>query len=70
MTEGLEKTEVFIRGDESWIADSKALLTQLGALYITRTDGELYAGIPGRGEVALADLVAEIGKRGNVTAIK
>lgn len=70
MTDETGTAETWIREDESWLIDAKALCGQIGALYITRSDGELYAGIPGRGEVPLADLVAEIGKRGNVTAIK
>ena len=70
MTDETGTTETWIREEESWILDAKELCRQTGALYITRCDGELYAGVAGRGEVALADLVAEIGKRGNVTAIK
>lgn len=70
MTDETETTETWIRDDETWLPDANALCKQLGAVYISRSDGDLYAGIPGRGEVPLADLVAGIGKRGNVTAIK
>ena len=70
MTDETDTTETWIRDDESWIRNADGLCEQIGALYITRTDGELYAGIPGRGEIPLADLIADIGKRGNVTAIK
>jgi hypothetical protein len=70
MTDEPGTAETWIREDESWLLDAKALCAQIGAVYITRFDGDLYAGIPGRGEVPLADLMAEIGKRGSLTAIK
>jgi len=69
MSDDPENPEVFIRENESWIRDGKALCEKVGALYIYFSEGDLYAGIPGRGDVALADLIAEIGKRGIVTAI-
>jgi hypothetical protein len=69
MTDDPENPEVFIREDEAWIPDGKALCEKVGALYIYFSEGDLYAGIAGRGDVALADLIAEIGKRGIVTAI-
>ena len=69
MTDDADNPEVFIREDEAWIPDGKALYEKVGALYIYFSEGDLYAVIPGRGDVALADLIAEIGKRGSVTAI-
>ena len=70
MTDDADNPEVFIREDAAWIPDGKALCAQVGAVYIYFSEGDLYAGIPGRGDVALADLIAEIGKRGSVTPIK
>ena len=61
MTDEADNPEVFIRDDESWIPNGDALKTLLGALYITRSDGDLYAGIIGRGEVPVADLLKEMG---------
>ena len=59
MTEGLEKTEVFIRDSEAWIPEGRALCEKLGAAYMYFTDGDLWAGIPGRGELLVRDLLGE-----------
>ena len=68
---------------EAWVADGELYLpnapqlcADLGAVYLTIIDGSPYAGIPGKGELPLADLVAEMGKPtaepavGNVTTLK
>lgn len=72
MTEGLENSEVFIHGGEAWIPNGEALVKAIGALYINRSEGDLYAGIIGRGEVPVADLLKEMGEpdRPKLTAVR
>jgi hypothetical protein len=58
-----DSSETWIREDETYIPDAAALCAQIGALYITRYDGDLYAGIIGQGEVAVANVLAELGEK-------
>lgn len=58
-----EESEVFLRSGESWFIDGKAVCERYGGLYLTQTDeGDIYVGIPGRGEVPLAELLQADGK--------
>jgi hypothetical protein len=69
------ETEAWVSDGELYLPDAPKLCADLGAVYLTIIDGTPYAGIPGKGELALADLVAEMGKpaaekAGNVTTLK
>jgi len=59
MTYEPENPEVFIRDSEAWIPGGQALCERLGAAYMYFTDGDLWAGIPGRGELLVRDLLGE-----------
>lgn len=59
MTDEPESTEVFIRDGEAWIPDGPALRSKLGAVYVYFTEGDLWAGVPGRGELLVRDLLGE-----------
>jgi len=55
-----ESPEVWIRSGETWFANAQALCKRIGADYLSQTeDGDLYAGISGKGEVPLATLLAD-----------
>jgi hypothetical protein len=59
MTDEPDNPEVFIREGEAWIPDGAALARRVGAAYMYFSDGELYAGIPGRGDYLVRDVLAE-----------
>lgn len=59
MTDEPENPEVFIRDGESWIPDGLALRAKLGAAYLYFVEGDLWASIPGRGELLVRDLLGE-----------
>lgn len=75
MTDEPEYEEVWIRDGETWFADARALCRRIGAEYISQTEGgDIFVGIPGKGEVPLANLLAEEGaatrKIATLTTIK
>ena len=49
--------ELWLSEGEAWFPDAAALCARLGADYIVNVEGELYAGIAGKGEVLLADVI-------------
>jgi hypothetical protein len=55
-------TEAWVADGELYVPDAAKLCADVGAVYLTIIDGTPYAGIPGKGEQPLADLVAEMGK--------
>jgi len=57
MTDEADNPEVFIRDGEAWIPDGPALCTRIGATYLYFYDGDLWAGIPGSGDVMVRDLL-------------
>lgn len=60
MTDEPESKEVFLRYGESWFADASALCKRFGAEYMNQNaDGDIYLGIPGKGEVWLAELMLD-----------
>ncbi len=70
MTDETDKVaEVWIADGEAWFPDAPALCARLGADYLTHSDGELYAGLKGKGEVALADLLAAEGAKSRASAV-
>jgi hypothetical protein len=67
--------EAWVADGELYLPDAPKLCADLGAVYLTIIDGTPYAGIPGKGELPLADLIAAMGKpeaekAGNVTTLK
>lgn len=60
----LESTEVYIREGELWLPDGAALCNRFGGLYLYRTldEGALFMGIPGKGEIAVDELLQNEGK--------
>jgi len=70
-------TEAWVADGELYVPDAAKLCADLGAVYLTIIDGTPYAGVPGKGELPLADLVAEMGRAkvenesgGNVATLK
>jgi len=60
MTDEPESTEVWLRYGEAWFVDARALCKRFNAEYMNQTeDGDIYLGIPGRGEVWLAELLLD-----------
>jgi hypothetical protein len=60
MTDDFDNDEVWIRDGETWFVDARALCKRLGGDYLTQTEGgDLFIGIPGKGELALATVLAE-----------
>lgn len=59
MTDETDNPEVFIREGAVWIPEGAALARKIGAAYMYFADGELYAGIPGRGDYFVRDVLAE-----------
>lgn len=58
MTDEPESTEVWIRDGETWFADARALCKRFGGDYLSQTEGgDIYVGIPGKGEVPLTELL-------------
>lgn len=68
--------EAWVSDGELYLPDAAKLCVELGAVYLTILDGTPYAGIPGKGELPLADLVADMGKPAaqkagdNITTLK
>ena len=56
------ETEAWVSDGELYLPDAEKLCRDIGAVYLTIIEGTPYAGIPGKGELPLADIVAEIGK--------
>lgn len=59
MTDETDSPETWIRDGEVWIPDGPALATKLGASYLYFSEGDLWAGIAGRGDYPVRDLLAE-----------
>ena len=53
--------EVFVREGEAWFPDAPSLCRRLKIeyIYISSNDGELWAGVQGKGEFHLASLLFE-----------
>lgn len=56
------ETEVFVRDGGAWFPNAFALCKRLGLEYLSHYNGSIYAGLPGRGECKLSDVLAAEGK--------
>lgn len=67
-----ETAEVRIRDGETWFVDARALCKRFGGEYISQVEGgDIYVGIPGRGEVPMTDLLDGASRKpATVTSIK
>lgn len=69
-----DTADTWLAEGEVWMPDAHALCARHNIAYLNLYDGNLYAGIPGRGEVPLAELLAQEGRpeveRGTVATFK
>ena len=73
MTDETDTTETWIRDDESWLPDAKAVCAKYNIICLSRFEGTLFAYIPGKGCVSFDDLVKCDGtdpRPANIVSIK
>lgn len=59
MIEETDAEGTWIAEGETWFPDPMALCKRLKAEYISIHEGDVYVGIPGKGEVPLADMLKD-----------